>query len=70
MAASVWKILDQPMYKVPPKASFYLDIWSNFSQNFWEGCIPAALMDGLPQQITYPHQTISREWIPNYHSLC
>jgi hypothetical protein len=27
-------------------------------------------MDGLPQQITYPHQTISREWIPNYHSLC
>jgi hypothetical protein len=33
-------------------------------------CIPAALMHELPQQITYPHQTISWEWTPNYHSLC
>jgi len=27
-------------------------------------------MDDLPQQITYPQQSISWEWIPNYHSLC
>jgi hypothetical protein len=35
-------------FNVPPNEKLYSDIGSNFSQNFWDSCRPAFLMDKTP----------------------
>jgi len=40
-----------------PNKNFYSDIWFNFSQNFWVGRSPVALVDELPPIVT-PHHWV------------
>jgi hypothetical protein len=43
-----FKIFSFIYFKVPPNKNFYSDIRFNFSQNSWDGCRPAFLMDKSP----------------------